>query len=69
MSYAQAIKWSRKHPRGTRQKVIMSTGSGFWPSRDFLDEDYLPYLEKCRELGIQPKSAEDIYQEMIGRRV
>ncbi len=32
MSYAQAMKWGRTHHKGTHQPVIMSTGSGPWPS-------------------------------------
>jgi hypothetical protein len=30
MSYEQAMKWNRKHPKGTRQPIIMSTGTP-WP--------------------------------------
>lgn len=31
MSYQQAMKWAKKHPKGTRQPMIFSTGSGPWP--------------------------------------
>jgi len=32
MSYQQEVKWEKKHRKGTHQHVIMSTGSGPWPS-------------------------------------
>jgi hypothetical protein len=31
MSYKQAMKWARRHPKGTRQPLIFSTG-GSWPA-------------------------------------
>ena len=66
MSYAQAMKWARKHPRGGKiQPVIMSTGSGFWPSRAFLEDDYFPYLEKCKTEGIEPMECEAYYRSKL----
>lgn len=34
MNYTQAMKWGQKHPRGTRQTVIMHTDSP-WPAPHF----------------------------------
>jgi hypothetical protein len=66
MSYEQAIKWQRKHPKGTRQAVIMSTGSGFWPSGGWLKTCYFPYLEKCKRQGTKPMGAEKYYKSQFG---
>lgn len=67
MSYQQAIKWGRKHRKGTRQPLIMSTGSGFWPSRAFLEEDYFPYREKCKAEGVEPMECEEYYRSITRR--
>ena len=67
MSYSQAMKWNKKHPKGTRQPVIMSTGSGFWPSEAFLTEDYFPYLERCKKEGIEPMECEEYYNGQLRR--
>jgi hypothetical protein len=32
MSYQQAMKWQRKHPKGTRQPMLFHTGTGSWPA-------------------------------------
>ena len=61
MNYRQAMAWERKHPRGTRQPLNFSTGSGFWPSGAFLEDDYFPYLERCKQSNTQPMSCEDYY--------
>ena len=62
MSYAQAMRWSRKHPRGTRQPVVMSTGSGFWPAHSWLKEVFWPYCEACKAAGLKPWDAEAFYR-------
>lgn len=62
MNYEQTVKWGKKHRKGTRQPVIMSTGSGFWPSGTFLKEDYWPYLEKCKTTGKKPMGCEEYYK-------
>jgi hypothetical protein len=67
MSYSQAMKWNKKPPKGTRQPVIMSTGSGFWPSGAFLTEDYFPYLERCKKEGIEPMECEEYYNSQLRR--
>lgn len=54
MSYAKAMKWAKQHPKGTRQPVLMSTGSGFWPSGGYLRDDYWPYRAACEALGVEP---------------
>ena len=64
-TYAQAMKWGRKHPKGTNQPVIMSTGSGFWPSGGFLKHDYWPYLERCKRSGTEPIGCEAFYKAML----
>ena len=66
MSYAQAMKWQRKHPRGGAiQPVLMSTGSGFWPSGSFLREDFWPYVERCAARGEEPIGCEEYYRLML----
>ena len=65
MSYEQAVKWGKKHPKGIKPGVIMSTNSGFWPSGAFLKEDYLPYLERCRAEGKPPLGCEEYYRLMV----
>jgi hypothetical protein len=63
MSYIQAVKWGRKHPKGTRQPVIFSTGSGFWPSRAWLEEDWSPYVEECKKINITPLPMDEFYHK------
>lgn len=60
------MKWNRKHRKGTRQPIIMSTKSGFWPSKTFLMEDYLPYIKKCKQDGIIPMKCEQYYKNRLG---
>jgi len=69
MSYKQAMYWAKKHPKGTKQVVIMSTGSGFWPSHSFLSEDYFPYIEQCKLDGIEPLECEAYYNSKLGRSI
>ena len=63
MSYQQAIRWSQKHPKGTRQTVIMHTGSGFWPAEAWLRENYWPYLDACAGLEVEPLACEAFYRK------
>jgi hypothetical protein len=65
MSYIKAMRWNKKHPKGTRQPLLMSSNSGFWPSTSFLTEDYWPYLEKCKSNGINPLSCEQYYKSKL----
>lgn len=65
MSYTQAMKWRRKHPRGTKQPVLMSTGSGFWPSQSYLFDCYFPYVEQCKSQGIDPMGCEAYYRATL----
>jgi len=60
MSYQKAMKWNRKHPKGTRQPVLMHTDSGFTPSNAFLDK-YFKYQAECEKIGIKPESCEYYY--------
>lgn len=61
MSYAKAMKWNRKHPKGTRQPVLMHTNSGFWPSSAFLDH-YFEYRAECKAAKIEPAQCEYYYR-------
>lgn len=54
------IKWNRKHPKGTRQPILMHTESGFTPSNSFLNK-YFAYREKCELAGITPAECEEYY--------
>lgn len=66
MSYSQAMQWNRKHPKGTRQPMVFSTGSGFWPSVAFLD-DYAEYITECATTNTTPLSCRDYYDSQINR--
>lgn len=61
MSYTQAMQWERKHRKGTNQPIVMSTGSGFRPAIAWIDEDYVPYLEKCKLKGVTPLGMREYY--------
>lgn len=63
MSYKQAMKWGRKHPKGTKQPVLMSTGSGFWPSGSWLKDVWWPYVERCKLQNREPIEQERFYLE------
>ena len=54
MSYQQAIKWGKKHPKGTRQPMLFSTSSGFWPASSWIENDWNPYLEACERINVEP---------------
>jgi hypothetical protein len=62
MSYEKAMRWSRAHPKGTRQPVLMSTGSGFWPAHSWLQGSFWPYLEACQAAGVKPLECEAFYR-------
>jgi hypothetical protein len=63
MSYSQAMQWNRKHPKGTRQPMHFSTGSGFWPSAGFL-EDYNEYTAQCAISGTKAIPCEAYYRSL-----
>lgn len=44
------------------QPVIMSTGSGFWPSHGWLSRDWWPYLERCKKARRKPMEYEAYYR-------
>lgn len=67
MSYKQAMKWARKHPKGTKQPVIMSTNSGFWPAQAWLEGEFYPYLEECAANGTTPMTAKELYDSQVRR--
>lgn len=60
MSYEKAMKWNRKHPKGTRQTCIMHTDSGFTPSSAYLDS-YFEYRKECEDVGIEPAECKEYY--------
>ena len=65
MSYAQAMKWQRTHRKGTRQPVLMSTGSGFWPAHHWLENTFWPYQEQCKAQEIEPMGCEAYYNATL----
>lgn len=70
MSYHQAMRWAKKHPRGTKQPMIFSTGSGFWPSMGWIEHDWNPYVEACAQAGITPMGQEELYRlQLRGNRL
>lgn len=60
MSYKKMMKWQKKHPKGTRQTVIMHTNSGFQPSVAFL-EKYFKYRQQCEVENKMPLDCESYY--------
>ena len=62
MSYEKMMRWHKKHPKGTRQPVIMHTDSGFWPSHSYIEGDYLPYVAACEKIGVTPLKCEEHYK-------
>jgi hypothetical protein len=60
MSYEKAMKWNRKHPKGTKQPILMHTESGFTPSESFLVK-YFNYRGIAENLGLTPIDCEQYY--------
>ncbi len=69
MSYEKAMKWAKKHPKGTHQDIIMSTRSGFWPSRAWLEQDWRPYVAACEAIEIEPMEQERFYHACLRGRI
>lgn len=67
MSYAQAMRWARGHQKGTRQPLIMSTGSGFWPAGAWLEGSFWPYLAACKAAQVTPLDVETFYRKTTGQ--
>ncbi len=65
MSYSKMMRWQRTHRRGTRQPVIMSTGSGFWPAQRWLQHNYWPYVDACKAIGTEPLECETFYRVTV----
>ena len=59
------MKWNRTHRKGTKQPIIMSTDSGFWPSISWLEDEWWPYLERCKLKNTKPLSQEDYYYSQL----
>lgn len=55
------MKWNKKRPKGTRQPMLMHTGSGFWPSSSFLDK-YFKYREAAEVMNLIPVECEQYYR-------
>ena len=67
MSYAQHVRHARNHRKDRKaQPVIMSTGSGFWPSGAFL-ERWNEHVAECKARGEQPMGCEDYYNSALYR--
>jgi len=69
MSYNKMMKRTRNAKRYKPQPMLFSTGSGFWPSGAFLKNQYWPYLEKCKKIGVEPLSCEKFYKIGDSRNV
>jgi hypothetical protein len=59
------MRWQRSHRRGTRQPLIMSTGSGFWPAQAWLTQNYWPYVDACNAIGTEPLECEVFYRGTV----
>jgi hypothetical protein len=70
MSYAKAMRWHKKHPRGGKPQYMgFATGSGFWPSQSFLKDRFFPYVEECKKLNVEPFKCEDFYNASLSGRI
>jgi hypothetical protein len=67
MSYEKAIRWHKKHVKGTKQPVLMHTNSGFWPSHSFL-VGFWAYQERCGVIGVEPMECEAYYKATLNGR-
>lgn len=66
MSYAQAMRWHKKHPRGGKPQYMgFSAGSGFWPSISWTNNDWIPYLKECEKLKTQPFQEQTLYNAKL----
>ncbi|TKK64858.1 hypothetical protein FC093_21640 [Ilyomonas limi] len=64
MSYKKMMKWQRKHPKGTRQIVIMHTESGFQTSAAFM-EKYFKHRQQCDVENKEPLDCESYYRSTL----
>lgn len=62
MSYEKAMKWSKKHPKGTKQPILMHTESGFTPSLSFYKK-WLLYATPLDNLGLPYMDMETYYHK------
>lgn len=69
MNYKQAMKWGRKHPKGTRQPMLFSTHSGFWPSGSWIEGVMIPYVAACGKIGEEPMEAKALYTSCMRGRM
>lgn len=60
MTYQKMMKWQKKHPKGTRQTVVMHTNNGFQPSVTFLGK-YFKYRQRCEAENKVPLYCEGYY--------
>lgn len=65
MSYEKMIRWNKKRPKGTKQPIIFSTNSGFWPSGSFI-EKWAEYVAECKKKGIVYLDCESYYRSQLG---
>jgi hypothetical protein len=65
MDYTKMMRWNKKHPKGTRQPVLMHTGSGFWPAWSWLEHDYFPYHAACEAVGVKALDQESYYKKRV----
>jgi len=61
MSYQQMMKWNRKHPKGTRQYMGFDCCSCFTPAIAWLEQDWWPYVELCKQSDVKPMEQKTFY--------
>lgn len=66
MSYTKMMKWNKKRPKGTKQPIIMSTNSGFWPSGAFVIQ-WVKYAEGMEAKGLPYLSSEEYYKSQLNK--
>lgn len=66
MSYKKMMKWNKRHRRGTRQPCLFHVpGRGFTASWAWIQDNWIPYLERCKAEGVEPMEQEQYYKSKL----
>ena len=70
VSYAQAMRWHKKHPTGGKPQYMgFSTGAGFWPSVSWCENVGAPYSDACRAADVKPLRWDALYRLSLRGRI
>jgi hypothetical protein len=67
MSYAQCMRWQKKHPKGTKQYMGFDACSGLAAS--WIKNVNIPYVQLCESKGIKPISPEAHYELSLKNKI